>query len=681
MENLDQNVGNVVEGQTEVYDDIYNVDTISGQSNVDDILAKRGFENEEDEKEDGYGSDASNPYSDNDKDEVQRSGDVLDHTHDSFALESHHTENQVKGSDDIISFPLEESIPLNPTDPKQKVFKPRTEVNDVKILTQNSELQGYNTSFKKTSPSIPVETQHLQLETLIQALEAQKKLTKNANQQAITAEKEMKKLRRNLVKLNADLESAERELEAQRTELERAAARMDKDRQNYKNDKERLERSCKDDIKTLEEEHKSFINSLKNAHNEQISEMESRIRHIEEARVKEGGDIATELSDVIERERETMKKVISLEDERSVFLSQISSLKTQISALESRVLSLQQIADSSTEQEREADMKLDAALSLHARQISQRQSREAELERTIADLSATLVLAKQREHHLMKKNAETVNNQEFQRDLLELKDNLFKSENEREQLKSSLLMEKQKVESLKSELEEIDSERKLEKVQWESQRSEYELKISQILSQLSKVEESQRIEKLSDELESNAEVKKTSQHKKQISSLTEELLHQRNKLDLSTTEVLTLRNRLSAALKRAEVAEAAQLTSQSDFDVERGSVTPNVYGSNIRRRHGIRSRKKSNSIRSALRLDTAVGQSRESLGNFVDTVDHLSLDLGGIFKNDPIARAVFILYLILIHLWSFFLIMFHAQSVEPIGGVGPDQLMKKLDNP
>ena len=54
-------------------------------------------------------------------------------------------------------------------------------------------------------------------------------------------------------------------------------------------------------------------------------------------------------------------------------LSQISTLQGQQAALGSRLESLTQTADNAMDREREAEARLDAALSQHARQISQRQ--------------------------------------------------------------------------------------------------------------------------------------------------------------------------------------------------------------------------------------------------------------------------------------------------------------------
>ena len=63
-------------------------------------------------------------------------------------------------------------------------------------------------------------------------------------------------------------------------------------------------------------------------------------------------------------------------EEKSTYLSQITTLQGQQEMLGSRLESLTQTADSAMEREREADERLDAALSVHAKQISQRQVRK-----------------------------------------------------------------------------------------------------------------------------------------------------------------------------------------------------------------------------------------------------------------------------------------------------------------
>ena len=64
---------------------------------------------------------------------------------------------------------------------------------------------------------------------------------------------------------------------------------------------------------------------------------------------------------------------VFIRDEKMTLLSQISTLRGQQEALESRLGSLTQTSDNAMDREREAEDRLDAALSLHAKQLSQRQ--------------------------------------------------------------------------------------------------------------------------------------------------------------------------------------------------------------------------------------------------------------------------------------------------------------------
>ena len=62
-------------------------------------------------------------------------------------------------------------------------------------------------------------------------------------------------------------------------------------------------------------------------------------------------------------------------DEKETLLAQIGILQSQQETLGDRIESLSQTADSAMEREREAEERLDQALSVHAHQISQRQVR------------------------------------------------------------------------------------------------------------------------------------------------------------------------------------------------------------------------------------------------------------------------------------------------------------------
>jgi hypothetical protein len=507
---------------------------------------------------------------------------------------------------------------------------------------------------------------------LKQGLEAQKKLTKDANSEKSNAVKETRKLRRNLVKLNAELDSAERELEAQRTELERAAARIEKDRQRYKEEKERTELGHKEDLKAIADEHKKSLQGMADAHANQIHDMEDRIERAEEARMQEGGDMSAELAEAAERERDTLKKAIMFEEEKSTFVSQVSSLKTQLVGSESRIESLQQVAECATEQEREADDRLDAALSLHARQLSQRQAREAELERTVADLGAALVAARARETEMSKYsngNPEIGNANA----IAELRDKLLSAKDEVELLSNQLMIERQQAETFQEELQDMTEEQAQETADAIAREKVYDLRVSELSSTISHLQSKQCLSKQSNSGnvgESSSETNAVAQKlQKQVSVLSEDLIRQKSKQQNSSTEIQTLRNRLKSALSRAEIAEKA--AQAHAFDIE-----SNQYSNGARRMNGMRQRNTVTSMKSAFKLDTGEGEIKESIGKVVDTIDIIAVDLGSYFRSDPFSRAFFLLYLMILHLWAFCLVIFHAHgTLEPSSDIGPDQLL------
>ena len=549
-------------------------------------------------------------------------------------------------------------------------------------------------------------------------LKQQKQLTDKAKKETNNANKETRKLRRTVVKINAELDSAERELVAQTTELERAAVRMEKERHRYKEDKDRIVTNYKEDMKVVSEEHKTSIETMITAHAEQMVDMEERIKRAEDARVKEGGDMSIELTEAASRERDVLKKMIGVEEERSTLTSQVKSLTTQMVALQSRLESFQEAAEVASEQEREADDRLDAALSLHARQIGLRQAREVELERTIADIAAALVVARQREAQGLNKvtndksnnnnngNGNNDNNNddddddENDDDIGNLKEKLTLANDALEVFKTQVMLERQKSDTLQTELEDISNERIQELSSSMARENQNERRVSDLRSEVTRLQSKLRSFKhpsstnstsdSTDESEEDEIIilyrKKENEYKQQIATLSEDLMRQRGRYENTSTEVLTLRNRLRAALKRAEIAESEAAKASSSmtsamvdqgYDIERGPISNPNYGSNkTRRRFGGRT-KKTATIRSILKLNSGTSETREAIGASVDSLDKATIKTLNYFRIDPFARIFFIVYLAVLHLWVFCVLTFHAHgTLEPSANVGPEQLLK-----
>jgi len=89
LENLDSGVGNVVENQAELYEDME--DEVGGQSSVDDILAKRGLlaadmshdDDDDDDDDDGDGNDDKE-----DEDEVENMDFIVEETEHDLETDS-----------------------------------------------------------------------------------------------------------------------------------------------------------------------------------------------------------------------------------------------------------------------------------------------------------------------------------------------------------------------------------------------------------------------------------------------------------------------------------------------------------------------------------------------------------------------------------------------------------------
>jgi hypothetical protein len=91
------------------------------------------------------------------------------------------------------------------------------------------------------------------------------------------------------------------------------------------------------------------------------------------------------------------------------------------------------------------------------------------------------------------------------------------------------------------------------------------------------------------------------------------------------------------------------------------------YGSGMRRRikGGQRTNSTVRSIRSALNIRPGqVGEGTEQVAATIDAVDSFLVETGSYMRHEPLARFAFLIYLIILHLWAFCLVLFHAHSFE-----------------
>ena len=111
---------------------------------------------------------------------------------------------------------------------------------------------------------------------------------------------------------------------------------------------------------------------------------------------------------------------------------------------------------------------------------------------------------------------------------------------------------------------------------------------------------------------------------------------------------------------------------------------PPVVGSSSKiARHRGRQTSKVESIRSALGLQPgrfSPGGWQEILVSLLDTFDTRSGDLGSHFRHYPLSRLAFMMYLLILHSWAFFLLVYHAHAQGNGGGgdihYGPEAMFR-----
>ena len=569
---------------------------------------------------------------------------------------------------------VEEQKPQNPiASPKENVNQVEQENSPAGVHTpaQTKTTKESIESGPKSPPSATLATAPPSSGSVIVTGDVSKlqQQVKKYKQEIRKAQTEARQLRKHVMKLTTDLDASESEVKAQRGELERAAERIEKERQRMDEDREELMDEHDEELENQKEQYEKMLKEQKERLEEQIEELQDRLADEEDQRRQEGGDWNKELDDAVKRERETLKRLSSVKEENATMKNSMAKLETQHSALQARVESLTQTSQNASDRERKVEDKLDAALSAHSRQLSQRQAREGELERTIADLGAALAKSRQKEKSTASLSPTKSVGAEFK----------GKYENvleELELLRSQLVTESDRSEALRQELSDINRERSVEAAEARGVQLRHDNEISKLRQNISKLEGSLRDRRQPIEInETDTEklVRELEEAKSQTKSLSADLLRHQTKTDSSKTEILALKNRLQAATQRAETAENSLSSGRNVYEMEGGGMA--YGGATMRRRvKGGRGKQKSNqnvrSIRSALNLGP--GQVNEGpleqVAVTIDALDAWLVDTGAFMKQEPLARLGLMMYFFILHFWSFCLVMFHASSYEEVHG-------------
>jgi len=245
-------------------------------------------------------------------------------------------------------------------------------------------------------------------------------------------------------------------------------------------------------------------------------------------------------------------------------------------------------------------------------------------------------------------------------------------------------MESQRCEALRQELHDITQERTEETFEAQARQQQQDREVADLTANVARLEASLRESRktpsaagettgeFSSPNDVNArQLKESEELKRKVGSLSEQLIRLQEKNDRSKSEVLAMKNRLQAANARAESAEQAlaavpPATTSQIYQAEAGGSS---YGTGMRRRiKGGRGRNNPasvRSIRSALNMQPGrVGEGTEQIAATIDAVDSFLVETGSFMRHEPLARLAFLMYLVVLHLWAFCLVLFHAHSFE-----------------
>jgi DNA repair exonuclease SbcCD ATPase subunit len=479
--------------------------------------------------------------------------------------------------------------------------------------------------------------------------------------------------------LQAQLEASQAEIQAQQDELQRAADTMQEERDRLQEEQEDLLDENEDEVQKLKDQYETQIKEQKEMYLNQLEELQARVQQEETKRMQEGGDMTEELEDALARERDALKRLDEIQTDKKALEAVQVELEAQQESLQSKVETLSSASVTATQREGEAEEKLDAALEAHKRQLHQRQTREAELERTVAELGAALTLAQQqRDSTTSGRNARALVGEETAE--VSYKDQYEVAAEELETVKTQLSLATQRSEFLQQELHDVSNERVAEAAALNEGQREHDDKVAELSAQVSRLEGSLRELKQNDDAggssadetsepaSENDRVRQLTRDmdrsKRQIASLSDQLIRQQGSTEVAKSEILALKGRLQSANSRADAAEKSD---EKVYEMEGGGVT--YTASKLRRRVKGGQRGRSNqlqtrSVRSALGMRLNEGNGMDQVALTVDALDSWMLDTGSIMRHEPLARVAFAAYLTMLHLWCFVLVFFHAIASE-----------------
>lgn len=188
------------------------------------------------------------------------------------------------------------------------------------------------------------------------------------------------------------------------------------------------------------------------------------------------------------------------------------------------------------------------------------------------------------------------------------------------------------------------------------------------------------VRKLQADLEAckaSATVDRSAQLETRVATLAESLVEKQGRLDKLSSDKLALSQRLDRERERRRVAEEALAKEKSaagvlasvadDYDLEGGGAgaAGGAGGANRRGRTDLRGRHRRSMPISRIR---PLAQNPQ-VAHAADVVDKFCLRTGVFLSVNPVARLVFIVYLIILHVWTLFMLAFHTHHLDPVAGI------------
>lgn len=438
---------------------------------------------------------------------------------------------------------------------------------------------------------------------------------------------EARKLRKHMVTLNEQLEAADKELDAQRKELIQAAESLETNRKQSSAAIAEMKSKHAAFVKDMEQQHSAALVALKQQHVQQQDDLRQELLLMNNQNQEHTGSLGKRLEQL---EDDNSKLTI----ERNDLLGQRRRLQAQYEDLSVTIDDLQNRTDQYSIKEMEYEDTMEKQR-VQIEQLTKQRNRDVQaLEEQLAALNMALASAK-KTATIIPSSRETASNDGNDAGLAA---DCEYWKGEHAVLQALLEQEREQLNASRQDLLKLHDEKhtEVEELKRENAAVVVELR--------------ERIESLENQ---SMESKKSADIEYQHRNLSNQILRQQEQLSQANVEMAALRTRLSAALNRATVAEAAA----DDF---REPIRLTAFP---RRRKA-----------QTVTLKQALGGGGQS----VDFLDSFLAVTSKILRSNPYARLGFVLYLAILHLWTFALLVFHAHAstsaIDP--SHGPQSLLQ-----